>query len=166
MSLTFASDTVKFIPYTKNFDLNDGVTKKNRLSKAQIAVYGYIYSWCESGYYCPTSEIKMARYLNCVKSTIELAVKKLEDLGWITVIHGKRPDGAAKNANNSYSIKRKPKALRAPKAVKAPKQPKTVKTAAEQRLSTVYGMERMMCDIGIDYDTRMMIKSTLLKQVN
>ncbi len=168
MSLVYAPEKFKFIPYVKSFDLNDGIKNKNkkrRLSPTQIRLYGYIYSWFEAGYFCEVSEVKISEYLGCATSTVEVAIKRLEELGWVHVEHGKRPDRSAKNECNVYTIKRKPKALKTVKAEKKPIEavaeatPK--KTEAEIKNSTIYAISKMMNQININYDDKKWIEQRL-----
>jgi predicted transcriptional regulator len=101
---------MKYRKFIKVFDLNNGVIKSKHLSDAQIKIYGYIHSWWENhqtgnreGYETIAANCDVAR------STFALAIKRLESLGWISVIHGARID-YTKNECNTYQINRMPEA--------------------------------------------------------
>lgn len=140
--------------------------KKKRLTPIQIKIYGYIYSWNEAGYLCEVSIIGIKDYLICSHTTIEVGIKKLEKLGWISIDHGKRPDGSAKNKCNVYTIKRKPKAtVGTDPAVKPEATLKLEKSEAEKNKGKVYAITRLMNQLGIAYDTKKSIESTLLELI-
>ncbi len=162
MALNYAPENFKFFPHVKTFSLNDGVKTPERLTPSQIKVYGYIYSWFEAGFFCKVSIIAIAEYFSCSHSTVEVAVCRLEELGWIKVEHGKRPERSSKNKCNIYRIKRKPLALKAVKAEKKqPAKTKPKKNAAEVKNSTIYAITKMMSQIGINYDDKKWIEQRL-----
>ena len=162
MALNYAPQYFKFFAHVKSFNLNEGIlVKSKRLSKTQIQIYGYIYGWNDDGYFCEVSMNKIAEYLNCSPTTVEKGIPKLEKLGWIKVVHGKKPEGSAKNVCNIYSVKRKPIAMRTPKAEKKPIQAKPKKTPAEIKNNTIWAIGKMMNQIGINHDDKKWIEERL-----
>ncbi len=161
--MRYAPDDFKFFPYIKSFSLNEVVkSKSKRLTTTQIKIYGYIYSWVEAGYFCRVSITKISEYLTCATSTVEVGIKRLEALGWITVEHGQRPEGSMKNVCNIYSIRRKPKATEGLKKVeKATKETKPKKTPAEIKRDNIWLINKFMDQIGTNYHDKKMITNLL-----
>ena len=163
MSLSYAPEDFKFFEHVKSFRLNKGKSKENRLTPLQVNIYGYIYGWCESGNICEVSMDEIAEYFSCSPTTIQNAIPRMEQLGWIKVVHGKRPEKSSKNVCNIYTIKRKPTAKKGLKpATKDDKKEKVVKTEAEIKKGKIYLCMKMMGELDIDFDEKKAIEAKLM----
>ena len=102
------SKLTKFHAHIRIYDLNEFVKKENRLTTSEIKIYGYIHGWCKDTSICIDSFSSLSKNCKVARSTAELAIKRLEKLGWIVVIHGARIHGGAKNQCNQYQILKTP----------------------------------------------------------
>lgn len=140
-----------------SFDLNEGIEKSNRLTSSQLKIYGFIYGFNVKKSTCKVSFDGLVRGAEVVRSTAQVAVGRLETLGWITVAHGACVKGGARNECNIYSIKKWPKIKKAiPKPIER-------KQMTEEQKQAVYIESAKR--VGIDpADAYMLLRDTKTKK--
>ena len=140
------SKFIKFHAHIRIYNLNEGVTKDNRLTKSEIKIYGYIYGWCKDTGLCIDSFTSISSRCEVARSTAELSIKKLEALGWINVLHGARSHGGAKNVCNQYQILKTPPLKEGKKQVKK-RSLSDVKTETEKKRAKIFVIDKMLSQI-------------------
>ena len=137
---------IKYHEHIRIFKLNEGVIQENRLSSGQIKIYGYIYGWCADAGRCVTSIRALADSCSLQPSTCQLAIIRLEALGWIAVQHGARSHGGAKNVCNQYQILKTPPLKEGKKQVKK-RSLSDVKTETEKKRAKIFVIDKMLSQI-------------------
>lgn len=101
--MAIKKDKTRSRQYIKSFLLSD-----ERLEKSDVQVYGYIYGLWEDLGNCISAIRTIAPACNLAKSTVQLSIRRLEEYGYIYVVHGSTPEGGAKTSHNTYKILKKP----------------------------------------------------------
>ena len=137
---------IKYHEHIRIFKLNEGVIKESRLSAGQIKIYGYIFGWCADAGRCVTSIRALADVCGLQPSTCQLAIARLEALGWVAVQHGARVQGGAKNVCNQYQILKTPALQTGKKQVKK-RSISDVKSETEKRCGKIFVIDKMLTQI-------------------
>ena len=163
---SYSDESAKYLPHLRMYNLNDGVSEKRQLKESAIKVYGYIDCWRRDKLACKVGMIKISKLCALSRSTVQLAVKQLELLGWINVIHGAKIE-RTKNSCNIYTIKRLPKSLRMGKKVQLPsdlkldKSGKIEKTESEKQRSKLALLHKALNN----FDVSAELKHEIIKKI-
>ena len=143
-----------------SFDLNKNVDKSNHLTGFQLKFFGFIYCFNVKTIVCKVSFGGLALGPDVERSAAQVAIKRLEHLGWINVIHGALEQDVARNECNIYKIKRWPIIQ---KAKPLPLQPREPMTSAQTDALYLKSANRA----GVDNNEalKLLIKKNLTQQL-